>query len=186
MRLARLIPSAVFALMLSGGALAQGEWAEFVDREDHFLVNFPGNPSREDISYKTVKGTTLPGRVYKARDQYGNYNMTVVNYQTASEEEFASAIEDASKAVRAKGKVTHEDRGGLDGHTNNRITVETPDSRRLLAVVLTSREKRLYISEADTGLDAPPPALYQASLQVLDDEGVRIRYRNQNSNERVR
>jgi hypothetical protein len=39
-----------------------------------------------------------------------------------------------------------------------------------------SNDKRLYISEAETAMTAPPPAQYQASIQVLDDEGVRIRY----------
>jgi hypothetical protein len=175
MRFTFLIPGAL-ALTMSGVALAQVEWSEFVNREDHFTVNFPGDPAREDLSYKTAKGTTLPGHVYKAKDSRGNYVMTVVDYQTASEDELKAAIQEAANVVRAKGKVTHEDTGGLDGHPTQRITVEMPNQRRLLAAVLVSREKRLYISEADTAMDAPPAAQYQASVQVLDDNGVRIRY----------
>ena len=48
------------------------------------------------------------------------------------------------------------------------------------------RSKRLYISEADTALNVPPAAQFQASLQVLDDDGVRIRYKAVGSTERVR
>ena len=61
-----------------------------------------------------------------------------------------------------------------------------PAQRRLLAEILISADKRLYISEADTTLNAAPPAQYQASLQILDDDGVRIRYRAVGNPERVR
>jgi hypothetical protein len=111
--------------------------------------------------------------------------MTVIDYRSAPDE-IETAIEDASKMVRAKGKVTYDERNMLDNHRSQRITVETPQMRRLLAEILVSADKRLYISEADTTLTAPPPAQYQASLQVLDDEGVRIRYKSVGSTERVR
>jgi flavin reductase (DIM6/NTAB) family NADH-FMN oxidoreductase RutF len=175
MRFVRLMPAAL-VLSLAGAAFAQAEWAEFVDRADHFTVNMPGEPARADLAYKTAKGTTLPAHVYSAEDRRGQYFMTVVNYQTASDEERASAIAEAAAAVRAKGKPTYDAPGNLDGHNSMRITVETPNGRRRLAEILMSNDKRLYISEAETALNAPPPAQYQASIQVLDDEGVRIRY----------
>ena len=45
---------------------------------------------------------------------------------------------------------------------------------------------RLFMLQADTPPKLPPPAQFQASLQVLDDKGVAIRYKNPNSTERVR
>jgi hypothetical protein len=182
MRMMGLIP-AVVALFISGAANAQ--WAEFVDRADHFTVNFPGDPAKSDLAYKTAKGTTLQAHVYVAQDQRGRYQMTVVNYANAPDE-LASAIDEAAAAIRAKGTVKYDGTGMLDNHKSQRITVETPAQRRLLAEILISADKRLYISEADTTLNAPPPAQFQASLQVLDDEGVRIRYRAVGSTERVR
>ena len=175
MRFARLMPAAL-VLSFAGAAFAQAEWAEFVDRADHFTVNMPGEPSKTDLAYKTAKGTTLPAHVYSAQDRRGQYFMTVVNYQTASAEELATAIAEAAAGVRAKGKATYDEPGNLDGHRSQRITIETPTGRRRLAEILMSNDKRLYISEAETALNAPPPAQYQASIQVLDDEGVRIRY----------
>ena len=182
MRMMGLIP-AVVALFISGAANAQ--WAEFVDRADHFTVNFPGDPAKTDLNYKTAKGTALQGHVYVAQDQRGRYQMTVVNYATAPDE-LATAIDEAAASIRAKGTVKYDGTGMLDNHKSQRITVETPGQRRLLAEILVSADKRLYISEADTTLNAPPPAQFQASLQVLDDEGVRIRYRAVGSTERVR
>ena len=185
MRLTSFLATAAVALSLSGVALAQAEWAEFVDRADHFTVNFPGDPMKTDTNFKTAKGTVLPGHIYTAEDRRGRYVMTVIDYKSAPDE-LATAIEEASAIVRAKGKNTYDGTGMLDNHKSQRITIETPAQRRLLAEILVSADKRLYISEAETALNAPPPAQYQASLQVLDDEGVRIRYKAVGSAERVR
>jgi hypothetical protein len=183
MRIIGFIP-AVIAVFFSGAACAQ-TWGEFVDRPDHFTVNFPGDPNKADLAYKTAKGTTLPAHVYTAQDARGHYTMTVVNYASAPDE-LASAIEEAAAATRAKGAVKYDGTGMLDNHKSQRITVETPAQRRLLAEILISADKRLYISESDTTLNAAPPAQYQASLQILDDDGVRIRYRAVGNPERVR
>jgi len=184
MHLKQIIPAATLVLLMSGAAIAQ-EWAEFVDRADHFTVNFPGDPQKTDTTFKTAKGTTLPGHVYKAMDRRGSYQMTVIDYKSAPDE-IGTAIGEAAQMVRAKGKVAYDGTGMLDNHKSQRITVETPNGRRLLAEILVSADKRLYISEADTTLNAAPPAQYQASLQVLDDKGVRISYRAVGSTERVR
>ena len=184
MHLKHILPAAALALLISGAAIAQ-EWAEFVDRADHFTVNFPGDPQKTDTTFKTAKGTTLPGHIYKAMDRRGSYQMTVIDYKNAPDE-IGTAIDEAAQMVRAKGKVAYDGTGMLDNHKSQRITVETPNGRRLLAEILVSADKRLYISEADTTLNAAPPAQYQASLQVLDDEGVRIRYKAVGSTERVR
>jgi hypothetical protein len=182
MRFARLIPAAL-ALVFTVPAYAQG-WDEFTDREQHFTVNFPGDPKVESISYKTEKGTALPAKVYAAKDaRGGEYKITVVNYGTSAEA--ATAIAEAAKAERAKGDVKYD---GLE-HQNNmksqRVSVAMTNGRFLLAEALMDHG-RLFIMEADTPPKMPPPSQFQASLQVLDDNGVAIRYKNPESNERVR
>ena len=185
MRFASLIPAA-FVLALSGGvALAQNEWGEFVDRDDHFTVNFPGEPKKDDVTFTTTKGTKLTGHLYSAQDTRGRYRMTVISYANNADE-LGSAIDEAAAQIRAKGAVKYDGSGMLDNHKSQRITVETPDMRRILAEILVSADKRLYVSEADTALNTPPAAQFQASLQVLDDDGVRIRYKTVGSTERVR
>jgi len=182
MRFATLFPAAL-VLSLAGAATAP-ERAEFFDRADHFSVNMPGDPMKQDIMFKTAKGTTLPAHLYSGKDRRGEYYMTVVDYRNATPEELATAIKEASDMVRAKGKPTYDEPGNLDGHHSQRITIETPAGRRRLAEILVSNDKRLYISEAETPLNAPPPAQYQASIQVLDDDGVRIRYQGGQENGR--
>jgi hypothetical protein len=174
MRFASLVAS-LLLVGLSTSAMAQAEWAEFVDRADHFTVNFPGDPKVDTITYKTAKGTSLPAHVYTAQDSRGIYKITVVDYRTAPTEN-PTAVAEAAAAVRAKGEVKYDAQENLDRIKSQRISLMEPGGeRRTLAEILTEGG-RLYISEASVGVKAPPPAQFQASLQVLDDEGVRIRY----------
>ncbi|HXJ00016.1 MAG TPA: hypothetical protein VNH44_02255 [Micropepsaceae bacterium] len=171
-------------MILSAPVHAQS-WGEYTDREQHFTVNFPGDPVVESISYKTEKGTALPAKVYTAKDaRGGEYKITVVNYSMAADEA-PTAIAEAAKAERAKGDVKYD---GLE-HQNNmksqRVSVAMTNGRFLLAEALMDHG-RLFIMEADTPPKMPPPSQFQASLQVLDDNGIAIRYKNPGSDERVR
>lgn len=174
MRLRTLLPAAL-ALSLAAPAMAQvKEWAEFLDRADHFTVNFPGDPARSDLAYKTAKGTTLPAHVYTASDARGTYSITVVNYATAAAEQ-GTAIAEAADVDRKKGKPRYDGEGNIDRIKTWRMSVELPDGRLQMSEIMF-HQGRLYISVANVALKAPPPAQFQASLQVLDDDGVRIRY----------
>jgi hypothetical protein len=184
MRFASIIPAAL-ALFLSAPAYAQ-TWGEFTDRQDHFTVNFPGDPKVEPITYKTEKGTPLPAKLYTAKDaRGGEYSITVVNYASAAAEA-GTAIAQAAKAIRGKGDVRYD---GME-HTNNmksqRVSVVLPGSGRFLLSETLMDHDRLFILQADTPPKMPPPAQFQASLQVLDDAGVAIRYKNPDTTERAR
>src|SRR5258705_3755883 len=82
MRIVSLI-SAMAALVISAAAHAQ-TWEEYVNRGDFFAVNFPGEPARADVTYKTAKGTSLPGNVYRAQDSRGRYRITEVDSLNAA------------------------------------------------------------------------------------------------------
>jgi hypothetical protein len=88
--------------------------------------------------------------------------------------------------MRMKGTVKYDGQNMLDNHRSWRLTVETPAKTLLLGEILAAENGRLYISEAETPMNVPPPAQYQASLQILDENGVRIRYKTVGSTERVR
>jgi hypothetical protein len=180
---------AVMALVASTAANAQ-DWGEYVNRENFFTVNFPGDPMETTAPYKTAKGTMLTARIFSADAApdsilAGTYRLTVVDYNSAKDE-LPTAIEEAANTIRAKGTVKYDGKNMLDNHLSWRLTIETPAGRRILAEVLVAENGRLYISEAETALNIPPPAQYQASLQILDENGVRIRYKSVGSTERVR
>ena len=183
MRVVGFIP-AVLALFVSGAAYAQA-WEIYTNRDNFFTVNFPGEPKETSAPYKTEKGTTLTMKTFTATAPpgtllSGTYSLHVVDYSTAPNE-LATAIEEAAKTFRAKGKVTYEGVNMLDNHRSWRQTVENAN-QRILTEILIAKNNRLYISEAANALDAPVAAQFQASLQILDENGVRIRYARVESN----
>jgi hypothetical protein len=180
MRFVSLIPALV-AVFLSGAASAQ-VWEEYVNRENFFQVNMPGEPKMTEAPYRTVKGTNLTARVFTASADpnsitAGTYRVTVVDYSSA-QGELGDAIEQARQAILAKGMVKYDDINNLDFHRSRRITVEDAN-KRILAEILISATNRLYIVEGETPLSVPPAAQFQASLQILNNEGVRIRERTE-------
>src|SRR5262245_9943168 len=112
MRAVSLLP-AIVAALLSSAASAQ-VWEEYVNRENYFQVNFPGEPTEQELQYKTVKGTTLPARVFTATAPAnsvtaGTYRVTVVDYRNA-QNELGDAIEQARQAILAKGTAKYDGR----------------------------------------------------------------------------
>ena len=77
MRMAALI----FALVLSvsGTAVAQ-EWEQYVNTQDGFKVNFPGQPKVTEATWKSQLDYILPARVYSADRGPEHYAVTVVDY----------------------------------------------------------------------------------------------------------
>jgi len=183
MRFVSLIPATV-ALFVGGAAYAQA-WDIFTSREDFFAINLPGEPKVTTSQYKTAKGTTLPAKRFEAVAPAGSilagtYVLTVVDYNSAKDE-LAKAVDEAAARFRTRGKMTYDAVNMLDNHRSWRQTIETAN-QRILTEMLVARNNRLYISEATTGINAPVPAQFQASLQILDENGVRIRYARVESN----
>jgi hypothetical protein len=178
MRFVGLIP-AFAAVFFSGAACAQN-WDTYANRENFFSVNLPAEPTVSEAPYKTVKGTNLTARTFTAIAPAGSrlagtYTVTVVDY-TKAQGELNTAVEQARAAMQAKGTVKYDGLNNIDLHLSRRLTVETKTTR-ILAEILMAANDRLYITEADTPLSVPPPAVFQASLQILDDTGTRIRTR---------
>jgi len=183
MRIASIVP-AVLSLFVSSVAFAQA-WDIYTNRDNFFTVNLPADPAETSAPYKTDKGTNLTMKTWTAQAPAGTllsgtYALHVVDYSSATGE-LATAIEEAAKTYRAKGKVTYEGVNMLDNHRSWRQTVENAN-QRILTEILIAKNNRLYISEATTALGAPVPAQFQASLQILDENGVRIRYARVESN----
>jgi hypothetical protein len=178
-RFVSLAPAFV-ALFLSGAACAQS-WETFTNQENFFSANFPGTPAQSQTTYTTLKGKKLPAHVFTVTVPPGSrlsgtYTITVVDFSTAKDE-MTSATEHAADAVRAKGTIKYDAVENLDLHATRRLTVETAANTRVLAEILYAENNRLYISQAEISKNLPPPAQFQASLQVLDDKGQRIRER---------
>jgi len=183
MRMFPIVP-AVLSLFVSSVAFAQA-WDIYTNRENFFTVNLPAEPKESSAPYKTAKGTNLTMKSWTAQAPAGTllagtYALHVIDYSSATGE-LATAIEEAAKIYKAKGAVKYEGVNMLDNHRSWRQTIENAN-QRILTEILIAKNNRLYISEATSALGAPVPAQFQASLQILDENGVRIRYARVESN----
>jgi len=179
MRFVGLVVPAVVAAAVAGAAWAQA-WDVYTNRANFFTVNLPGTPVETTAPYRTAKGTNLTAHVFTATAPAssilaGTYKVTVVDY-TSAKDEIPMAVEHAAKAVTARGTVKYDGLNNLDLHLSRRLTIETAMTR-ILAEILVAENDRLYITEAETPLNVPPAANFQASLQILDPNGKRIRER---------
>src|SRR5688500_5789442 len=70
-------------LLASSGAAQSGtgEWQVYVNQQDSFTVNFPGEPRVSEIKWQSQLGYTLPGRVYSAEKGKERFSVTVVDYR---------------------------------------------------------------------------------------------------------
>lgn len=69
----------VAILVLPGAASAQ--WTEYVNREDGFRVDFPGQPTATQTTVRSEYGSDLPARVYTVVRGAERYTVTVVDYR---------------------------------------------------------------------------------------------------------
>ena len=69
---------AASVLLLSTAGAAQ-EWIEYASRTDMFTVNFPDQPTVEEIKWETEYRITIPGHVHKYDANGEHYSVTVVD-----------------------------------------------------------------------------------------------------------
>jgi len=195
-----LVLTAAVILVTDAPSIAQ-EWIQYASRLDAFGVNFPREPNVQDIAYPTEYGISLPGRVYRVENGPSRYSVTVVDYADAEAIHTARSAEckknggegDACqnnwrgdvqgsivhaswKFIQRKAVVTHYARAVVDQVEGHQVQLLNPDGARTFAAI-HRHGTRLYILEATVPKGAPPPGLFQQSLEFLDENGKPIRYR---------
>jgi hypothetical protein len=202
----RWIPVAVVILFLSTPAFAQ-EWTRFVNTDDGFSANFPGQPKVDVMTYATEYGQTLPARVYRAADSLGRYSTTVVDYRGLEKlhAERAATCRAANGANQQDGDICMNDfRLDIAGATDHavwnymkrdgvkithymyyfielvsgRLVQMTNADRSRTYAAIHQHAGRLYIHEATVPSGMPEPILFMESLAWADEKGLAIRYRS--------
>lgn len=171
-------------LMFASPGFAQG-WGEYVNMEEHFLTNFPGEPTVEDYDYDYEKGQLpelisgeITAKRFQAFDGDSRYAIIVVNYQQIEHiTTLKGAVAHAASLYRAMGETTYDGYAHLERLDGHSLQLMLPNGRQLfVGIYFHYRDRRLYILEAEVPADAPPPLHFTAALQILNDEGKPIRY----------
>ncbi len=179
MRVWKLIPAMAF-LFYAAGASAQG-WIEYVNTDDLFAVNFPGEPRLEEFLYVSEFKSPLPSRRYIAVDAVGRYQMTVIDMHTTVRPqgrqgvELRGAMAYAATELRQTGEVTYDAYSEIQVIPGHQLQITLPDGRRNF-VQMHYHDHRLYVAEAIVPGNMPPPAHFQASVSIVDGQGGAVRY----------
>lgn len=168
----------VLAIASLGTSPAEAQpWVSYYSEEDQFSHWFPSEPAIEDVEWTDTAGQTRSGRKYSAERRGGLYNLYVYDYEGASEEAYLGALDQVAAHWRAMGEVTFDDEAQVDRIPGHQLQITKPDGRRIFWAAFRENEK-IYILEGDMAPRAAPPIQFQQSLQLVDEEGVRIRYGN--------
>ena len=168
-------------------AIAQ-DWINYFDYEQRFSVNLPGEPTIEEASIVSLRGDSYPQRIYRANEGESSYVVKVIDY-TSPPAELAegAAVVDVRSAVAweawhyrvaardAGGQITFDGYAQIDRIEGHQLQITNADqSHTFITIHLLGR--RLYVLEASVPERAPRPMLFQASLQMLDENGDRVRF----------
>lgn len=194
MRLWKLLSVVPLALLCSQSH-AQG-WIQYANLADRFAVNFPAEPEITETTYLSEYRGIMPARVYTANRGESRYTVTVVDY-TETERLLAERAERTGERLRGDdvpgdilgsidyaawnirkrgGEVTYDSWAHYDRIPGHLLQVTNTDTSRTYAGIFL-HARRLYILEATVPPGSPPPGLFQQSLNILDEQGRRIRYR---------
>lgn len=178
------------------------EWIEYINPEEGFTVNVPGQPQVREITWPSEYGMTFSGRVYSAARGAERYSITVIDYRTAEQQyaalnrppSFQQAIYwqidimasiqyAATKLFRQRPgvKVTYDAWHYIDLVEGHMLHLTNADQSVTYASIYL-HENRLYILEGTVQAGAPEPGLFIQSLGFLDAQGARVRYREIYSN----
>jgi hypothetical protein len=186
----------VCGLGLAGIPSLAQEWATYTNRIDRFEVNFPGQPTVEEITWPSEYGAVFPGRVYSVAQNGSRYSITVIDYTDAERihaartnrteadslpiywqvDVQASIAYAATKFRQRPGvRVTYDAFHYIDLVSGHQLQITNPDQSRTFAGIYL-HESRLYILDATVPARAPQPGLFQQSLTFLDAAGKKVRY----------
>src|SRR5262245_11616456 len=193
---------AALALLLSTPAVTQ-EWVEYASRTDMFTVNFPGQPTVENIDWETEYRITIPAHVNKYDAEGEHYSVTVVDCSDVQKiradrvkgctgypdtcgnpyvAELRGAMEYAAWSfLKRDAKVTYYAYGNTDRIEGRRLQLTNADGSRTYAQILM-HQNRLYIFEATVPKSDQSPARSQQSVGFLDSNGGLVRYNSIYSN----
>ena len=162
------------------------EWIEYMDRQELFQINFPGQPTVTESSYKTQSGETVPAKVYTAKDGPAIYSLTVVNYRGSEAVDYRGSTDWAAWNFRRRGgEVTFDAHAVTDWIVGHQLQITNPDGTRSY-IGIHPHMRRLYIMEATAPPGYPPPSDFPQTISILDEQGRAIRYELDDEGNRVR
>lgn len=178
------VPVAMLAQPITSVPAELEGWDAYVNREDRFIVAFPGQPSVEEFIYESAQYSPWNARRYSVAQDGHHYTMTVIDMTTSRlgpgvdafrntarpGSERSGALAFAAWNFRKSGEVevdSYTERQVIPGH---RLEIALPDGRRNAAEIYEHHDY-LYILEHVAPAGSETRFDIHDSLQLLDTDG---------------
>jgi len=197
-------PHATAAVAAPEGG-GNGDWIEFVSREERFTAVFPGPPTVTETPWLSQFGAVLPARVYAVAQGQGRYTITVVDYRLVErvQVEKARACPDGantcqgipdwgigywkndvrgaivygvSKFLMRDAKVTEIIWNGIALVQGQALQLTNTADKSQTFVGVYMHDDRLVIVEATVPAAYPAPVAFTESIGWIDERGRAVRY----------
>jgi hypothetical protein len=168
------IVAVVLALGSAGIAQAQA-WVSYVSMEDGFAQWFPGEPTVENVEWIDETEMVVPGHKYSAERNGSTYVLYAMDYSNSPFTSMRGSIAHAATRYRQMGEVTYDAYAQVDRIEGHQLQITTPEGRRIFFAAFLEGTM-LYVLDANMVPRSAPPLQFQQSLQILDENGVRVRY----------
>jgi hypothetical protein len=168
--------AAALVLFVTGSAQAQ-PWVSYYGKDDRFAAWFPIAPTAGTAQFTDETGKVRQARKFTAMRNGNTFTLTAVDYSDRPEILYRPPIDHAAALYRSKGTVTWDEDAQVDRIPGRQMQITQPNGRRIFFQT-HYHDGRLYILDADMAPRAAPPSQFQQTLQVLDKQGVRVRYDN--------
>lgn len=188
MRFAILVSAALAILFANPVSAADDPWATYVNRQDRFAINLPGQPKIEEFTYTSEYKSPWKARRYTVEYEGYIYRMTVVDMSnsvlpanTDPSRDIGPGIEKrgamafAATNLRKTGQVTLDTYDQLQVIPGHKLEIILPDGRQNI-VEMHTHYNFLYIQECISPKDAVPGYDVQSSMEFLDANGGVPRY----------
>jgi hypothetical protein len=165
----RIIAFAVAVFVVNGPAAAQS-WQEYSYPEYAFSVAFPANPKVEMTTYEIADGRSIPARVYSARQDKGQFKMTVADLANSGLDEKA-VIDHAVKTLSQGATVKVNIPARIYQVYGRQLTVEGADGSRSMVAIFDIMG-RLYQIEAKAPAGGNEFELTRFQQSLVFERGV--------------
>lgn len=182
-----------------------GDWIEFVSREERFTAVFPGQPTVTETPWLSQFGAVLPARVYSVTQGHSRYIITAVDYRPVERVQVEKAracpegantcqgipdwgigywkndvrgaiVYAVSKFLMRDVKVTEIIWNGIALVQGQALQLtNTADQSRTFAGAYM-HDNRLVIVEATVPAAYPAPVAFTESIGWIDERGRAVRY----------
>ncbi|NIO43224.1 MAG: hypothetical protein GTO41_25570, partial [Burkholderiales bacterium] len=156
-------------------AHAQG-WVSFVSMEDRFAQWFPAEPTVEEVEWIDEDGSVRPpARKYSAERGNSTYALYAVDYSEANFTTMRGSMAHTATKYRQLGDVTYDAYAQLDRIEGHQLQITLEEGRRIFFATFL-HDNILYVLDANIPPRVAPPLQFQQSMQILDAQGIRVRY----------